>query len=108
MKEITNNIILSFAEDLQATPEAEKINNLWERGLITYCEAVKMLIQAAENAQYYFIIEYKTQTGKRFKPLDDIEREYTEAAQELDRLMEAAPHLLFRLKKKPKFTTNLF
>lgn len=108
MKEITNNIILSFAEDLQATPEAEKINNMWERGLITYAEAVKMLIQTAENAQYYFIIEYKTQTGKRFKPLDDIEREYTEAAQELDRLEKAAPHLFFRLKKRPKSTTNLF
>lgn len=108
MKEITNNIVLSFAEYLQATPEAEKINNLWERGLVTYSEAVKELIQAAENTQYYFIIEYRTEAGKRFKPLDDIEREHAEATQELDKLTKAAPHLYFRLKKYPKFKTNLF
>ena len=95
-------LIQAFADDLNAAPEAEKISNMWERGLLTYGEAVKMLIEAAENNRYFFIIQYKGYTANRYHDYSEIQYTWSEAKEELNRLRDTAPGFSWRYRKELK------
>ena len=94
-----NNLIEAYIKDLSETPEASKINNLWERGYVTYSEAIKMLLEAAENNKYDFIIQYQKDKGGKYRDYCDTLYTYKEATEEVFRLTEAAPAFNWRYKK---------
>jgi hypothetical protein len=95
-------IIEAYAEELNAAPEAANINFLWQRGLLTSAEAIKMIIEAAENAKYNFIIQYRPDAGRRFYDYCDILYTWDEAKKELERLRDAAPGFSWRYRKELK------
>ena len=89
---------------MEETPEAEKICNMWERGYITYAEAIKELLKAVENNQYVYIIQYKGYMSKRYNNYCDTEYTFQEATEELERLRTTAPGFMWRYRKERRAT----
>lgn len=97
-----NELISAYMTDLQNTPTAEKYNDLWVRGLITYGEAVQMLTQSEEANRFYYVIQYKGYTAKSYHDFTDTLYTYEEAREELNRLKDSVPDFKFRTRKELK------
>lgn len=97
-----NAIIELYTQDLKATPEAAKINQLWERGLLCYREAVEMLKESEEKNRFYYVIQYKGYTAKKYHDYCETLYTWEEAKEELQRLKEAAPDFAWRTRKELK------
>lgn len=95
-------IIEVYAEELNAAPEAANINLMWERGLLTSAEAIKMIIEAAENNRFNFIIQYQHNPGEKYRDYCDTFYTWDEAKKELARLRDAAPGFSWRYRKELK------
>jgi hypothetical protein len=95
-------IIEAYAEELNAAPEAENINFMWERGLLCYGEAIEMLREAAENNRFNFIIQYQNNPGEKYRDYCDTLYTWDEVKKELVRLKEAAPGFSWRYRKELK------
>ena len=45
-----------YAEELKENPQTAKIENLFDKGYITYAEAIKMILESAEKNKFYYVI----------------------------------------------------
>ena len=97
-----NELISAYMTDLQNTPTAGKINNLWKKGLITYAEAIQALLKSEEANRFYYVIQYKGYTAKSYHDFTDTLYTYEEAREELYRLKDSAPDFKFRTRKELK------
>ena len=89
-----------YADDLRKTPGAERIAAAYEKGLITYGEAIETLIKAEKESHNRYIIQYKGDNNTKYHTFDDILYTKSEAAEELDRLNKTAGAIFnFRMKK---------
>ena len=87
---------------MEETPEAEKICKAWEKGYITYVEAIKALLEAVEHNKYIYIIQYKSENNRKYHDYCDTEYNYQEATEEINRLREQAPAFLWRYRKEAR------
>lgn len=94
-----HELLKQYAAELESTPEAPAILANFDRGLITARETLKALEEAADNAQYFFTIQYQPNPGQRWKAYTDTEYTHGEAAAELERLREAAPGFSWRTQR---------
>lgn len=96
------SIVDIYAEELKANPQTAKIENLFDKGYITFAEAVKMILESAEKNKFYYVIQYKPETGKKYKDLCETLYTWEEAENELYRLKEATTKYKFRTRKELK------
>ena len=64
-------LLKQMMDDMKNAPDFERINSHYERGLITYNDAAKALIEAYQDAHTVYQIEYRANTEKRYKLLED-------------------------------------
>lgn len=89
-----------YAQDLRTTPGAERIAAAYEKGLITYGEAIETLTKAEKESHNRYVIEYKSENNKKYHVFDDILYTKAEASEELERLTQTAGAVFtFRMKK---------
>lgn len=89
-----------YAQDLRTTPGAERIAAAYEKGLITYGEAIEAIIKAEKESHSRYQIEYKSENHKKYHLFDNILYTKAEASEELDRLNNVAGAVfVFRMKK---------
>lgn len=96
-------IIEEYANELNATEAAAKYNLLWERGLLTYNEALKLIQESAEKNRFSYSIQFKSYNAKKYHYYSETLYTWEEAKQELQRLKEAAPDFGWRTKKEYKY-----
>lgn len=96
-------IIEEYASELNATEAAANYNLLWERGLLTYDEALKLIQESAEKNRFYYVIQYKGYNARKYHDFCETLYTWEEAKKELQRLKEAAPDFGWRTRKEYKY-----
>lgn len=96
------SIVDIYAEELKENPQTAKIENLFDKGYITYAEAIKMILESAEKNKFYYVIQYKGYIAKKYHDYCEPLYTWEEAKKELQRLKEVAPDFAWRTRKEPR------
>lgn len=83
------SLIDIYAEELKNAPQTAKIERLFDKGLITYSEAIQSIVESAEKNKVYYVIQYKAGNMRKYCDIDKTLLTYEEAKEELNRLKDA-------------------
>lgn len=96
----TPEIIKFYSESLATAPGNARTIEAYQKGLLTYLEAIESMKANETESHNRYIIQYKSDNRTKYHTFDDILYTKAEASEELERLKKTAGAVfVFRMKK---------